>query len=580
MDFNDIYTRELIDLRRRGEEACRDNPALAPFLMTPGADPGVERVFEAAAFLFARLRQKLDDELPEVLEPLFSLVWPHYLCQMPATSIIQYQVTSNVSGETSIPRGTRVSSIPIEGTPCHFRTIYDVRLLPLQVSGLVQQEGAGEVALVLRLNVTNGSLATLAIPKLSLFLGGENALDLYYTLLRDVSELRVHIKDDVSADYEIARFDPSIIHPLGFSKEEGMYPFAETTPLPYRILFEYFGYPEKFHFIELRPPAGLLFSGAPGGIEAPETLELHFILRNRPECYESVTADDVKLFCTPVINLFQVPDLPLAVEKSEVRIVPDPANPDHYGVYSMDRVAGWDEEEKKSVDILSDISLGFPPEFLQPPQKYRFHIRPTLSGEKTEAFLSFHGVNNELIRLDLTCTNGALPQKLSIGDICIATDGGAHGAAPFSNIVGVTCPSRAPCPESVLWRLLSDASPNILLLTDVQAFRAVLRNYHFRARHDARCSQALENQLLGIVHISCRETDRLVRGRVVRGLQTRITIDESQYRNHGEIYLFGAALNAFLERHATLYSFHQCAVMLNKSRKEFIWPPAFVSMDK
>ncbi len=52
-------------------------------------DPYVERLFEGFAFLTGRLRQKLDDELPELTEGLVSLLWPHYLRMIPSLSILE-----------------------------------------------------------------------------------------------------------------------------------------------------------------------------------------------------------------------------------------------------------------------------------------------------------------------------------------------------------------------------------------------------------------------------------------------------------------------------------------------------------
>ncbi|MDU3889721.1 MAG: type VI secretion system baseplate subunit TssF, partial [Serratia liquefaciens] len=39
----------------------------------------VERLLEGFAFLTGRLRQKLDDELPELSHSLMHLLWPNYM---------------------------------------------------------------------------------------------------------------------------------------------------------------------------------------------------------------------------------------------------------------------------------------------------------------------------------------------------------------------------------------------------------------------------------------------------------------------------------------------------------------------
>jgi type VI secretion system protein ImpG len=53
-------------------------------------DPYVERLFEGFAFLMGRLREKLDDDLPELTEGLVSLLWPQYLRTIPSMSVVEF----------------------------------------------------------------------------------------------------------------------------------------------------------------------------------------------------------------------------------------------------------------------------------------------------------------------------------------------------------------------------------------------------------------------------------------------------------------------------------------------------------
>ena len=77
--FNKYYQEELSFLRDLGKEFSRAHPAAAHFLSEAGSDPDVERMIEGFAFLTGRIREKLDDELPEVTGTFLNLLWPHYL---------------------------------------------------------------------------------------------------------------------------------------------------------------------------------------------------------------------------------------------------------------------------------------------------------------------------------------------------------------------------------------------------------------------------------------------------------------------------------------------------------------------
>ncbi len=51
-------------------------------------DPYVERLFGGVAFSMERLREKIDDDLPELTEGLVSMLWPHYLRTIPWLSVV------------------------------------------------------------------------------------------------------------------------------------------------------------------------------------------------------------------------------------------------------------------------------------------------------------------------------------------------------------------------------------------------------------------------------------------------------------------------------------------------------------
>lgn len=93
------YEAEMRYLREAGKEFARAHPDRAAMLNLdkPGArDPYVERLFEGFAFLMGRLREKLDDDLPELTEGLVSLLWPHYMRTIPSLAIVEFSLTGVV----------------------------------------------------------------------------------------------------------------------------------------------------------------------------------------------------------------------------------------------------------------------------------------------------------------------------------------------------------------------------------------------------------------------------------------------------------------------------------------------------
>ncbi|MGQ0541492.1 MAG: type VI secretion system baseplate subunit TssF, partial [Blastocatellia bacterium] len=99
------YERELIFLRRMGADFARKYPKIATRLLLDEEkieDPHVERMIEAFAFLTGRIGLKLDDELPEITESFFNVLYPHYLAPIPSSAIVQFAFGSPNDKLTSV----------------------------------------------------------------------------------------------------------------------------------------------------------------------------------------------------------------------------------------------------------------------------------------------------------------------------------------------------------------------------------------------------------------------------------------------------------------------------------------------
>jgi type VI secretion system protein ImpG len=111
------YDAEMRYLLEAGEEFARAHPEQAAMLNLDKAgarDPYVERLFEGFAFLMGRLREKLDDDLPELTEGLVSLLWPQYLRTIPSMSVVEFTPDwREMKEQMRIVKGFEVNSQPI-----------------------------------------------------------------------------------------------------------------------------------------------------------------------------------------------------------------------------------------------------------------------------------------------------------------------------------------------------------------------------------------------------------------------------------------------------------------------------------
>lgn len=583
MSFNQYYQDELIALRELGKEFAERNPALAPFLETPGRDPDVERILEGFAFLAGRLRQKLDDELPEIIQSLFNLLWPNYLRQVPAGTIVQYQPSGNISGAVLIPRGTMVNSKEVEGIHCQFRTVFDTEILPLRLTSQSFLEKNGEASLTLKFASMGVPLENIPLSKLRFFIKGEPAIayTIYYAMVAKTTEVRLALrnagKKPVVASAMPAR---GSIRAVGFLENEGLYPYPANTFPGYRLLQEYFCFPEKFLFVEVSSLNACLNKQTLSEFPGEDEFELHFVMPELPEFFESFRVDNWQLYCTPVVNLFPMDAAPLTLDHKQTayRIVPEPRLPYHYATYSIDSIGTWGHDDRKHSNYVEFESFEHESLGRDSRAYYRRQINLSHKDGAPETYISFMQAPGgadlpqaETISMELTCTNRDLPRELGVGDIHIHADN-TPDTVSFQNITPVIPPFNPPLEGDILWRLLSNMSLNYIALTDIAALKAIISAYDFRARYDRPRARILEKILQGMVSISCRQTDRLHKGLPVRGMRTRLMLDQRSFSCEGDMFLFGSVLNEFFALYATVNSFHQLIVVEAKSGEEYIWP--------
>ena len=129
-----LFDQELAELRRGAGDFARANPKIASRLrLSPDAvdDPHVSRLLEGVAFMAARIRQKLDDEFPELTNGLLGTLYPHLLAPFPSAAIVQFDPPAGLDDMFRLPVGTVLEMEQVEGENCLFRTTQEVELWPI-----------------------------------------------------------------------------------------------------------------------------------------------------------------------------------------------------------------------------------------------------------------------------------------------------------------------------------------------------------------------------------------------------------------------------------------------------------------
>ncbi len=596
------YSQELTYLRYLGAEFANKYPKVAGRLLLEAGkceDPHVERLLEGFAFLAARVHQKLDDDFPQIVESLISILYPYYLRPIPSASVVEFHLDPDQGKLTTglpIAAGSLLYSAPVGGTPCKFQTCYDTTLWPLEVTAAdwrpadrvqppVPAAGAAAVIRIELRCLPDVRFSQLDLKTLRFFLQGEG------TVVHGLIELlcnncvRIVARDLAAPAKKSVVLPPTALRQMGFQPEEALVPFPRRSFWGYRLLQEYFAFPEKFCFVDISGFEQL--AAADFGEQVELLIYLSdFERSDRRQTLEfGVSQKTFRLGCAPVVNLFDQVAEPILMEQKrfEYRIVPDARREESLDIFSINEVTG----------VMSGASetVAFEPFFSYRhsgsagPTRTFWHSSRRHSGWRTNkaadvyiTFVDLSGAaktpDRDSVTVRLTCSNGELPSRLPFGneegDFQLANGG------PITRIVALTKPTDAlqpPTERGLLWRLVSQLSLNYLSLVSegAEAFREILRLHNFTG------SLAADKQIDAILSLRSQpHFSRLSSPQGVsfaRGTRVEIELDEEQFTGTGA-YTFASVLDVFLGLYTSMNSFSQLAVR-TRQRKRVLkqWPP-------
>lgn len=593
------YERELVTLRSLCREYAQRYPKVAAQLQLDGEtcnDPHVERLIQGVALLSARVAKRLDDAYPEFTESLLNLLLPHYLRPFPSCAIVRVQGSANddAGAIPELPRGTLLESAPQGGVPCTFRTAYDVRPSP---AVLLQASFDTAVCAPIATRLPEGVTATLTFKFTSARTGepfpttNASAMRLYVdgdaslcAALRDTLFIHTCAAFVQLDDYGPWERLPALpVTPAGFADDDALIAIEARTHTAYRQLTEYFAFPEKFNFFDIDLPA--LLRRVPMGCT-------HFSLRlavadiapesDKARMLASLSKLQLLPGCTPVVNLFQQPAVPITYNQlsSDYPLLAHGSHPQAYEVYSVDRVhmvrqSGTDKVVTQFRPFYSlrhgeESAMGKGHYWMMRHDETVAVCSP--GHEKTITLVNAQceplEIERNFLSIDLHCTNRDLPCSLKIG----APDGDLFipGAGKSSVIHLLRRPSRTvrlANTSGMHWRLISHLALNhhSLALEGAQGLREMLALYDFAP------SSVSRRQIGGIHALEQSDSTTWMRHKrgssLVHGTEIRLTLDEQAYAGAG-LHLFAQVLEQFFALYVQLNSFIELVILSQQSGKE------------
>lgn len=590
---NDIlryYEAEMRYLREAGKEFAQAFPDRARMLNIDRIgerDPHVERLFESFAFLMGRLRHKLDDELPELTEGLVSMLWPHYLRMIPSLSILELIPSPGVlQGHETLAAGLEAVSDPVplgsqQGTgdsvECIYRTTQPVDLYPLSVAeaGTYAREDGRSVIRLRLARQAQSRQEQLKVPRLRLYLHADRpvALALYAALTAQPLAMHVRIPgyptDRPGTPQSMADLR---LEPVGFGASERLWPKPDNAFGGYQLLLEYFTFPEKFMFVDL---LGLDMAAIPSDVPH---FDVEVVLAKPFPDDMRFSAENIRLFCTPIINLFELEVDPVTVthHETEYRVRAMEQHGQHVEAYSVDTVRGFEAATGERFEYAPFAAFRHRGGMLRHdmPERY-FHtrVRRGPSGHfDTWLVLGGHAweqqdtLPQETLSLSVTGTNGMLPRK-GLREAGISRmRGGFTNIGAVRNLTAPTLPVYPPTSDRFHWRVLSHLAPNYLSMLDAEVLRGSL------ALYDWTDGELNRRRIDAITDVRHRPLQKLVKGGLQRGVEIEVSLDSTRFAGDGDVELFGEMMNRFLALYATLNLYTRLVVVSQPSGKRLEWP--------
>jgi type VI secretion system protein ImpG len=571
--FSKYYEAELAYLRELGRGYAQLHPATAGLLAERSGDPDVERLLEGVAFLAARIRERTDDAVPEVVHGVADLLLPHYLRPIPACTILEFvPQTRALRSALTVERGIEVASVPVEGTACIFRTTQEVTLLPVTLGETVLEMPSATSAL-LRVQVNapgQGREELLKASSLRFFLHGDYALvaTLFLWMFRHCRSISLGEPGSAAPGVKLPE---GSLRPVSFTPQAALFPWPRMASEGYRIVQEYFTLPQKFLFFDLANLAD-----AAGAVK--EHFELRFEFERPPALQQRVPRDVLRLHCTPAINLFRAEAEPARVEASgqEQLVRASGVDPRAMEVYSVDEVVSLrpNNSERELVRPFTDFGhVGSSDVF--------YHLRRSLSpiDEGVDTYISLESprdvpprLEERTLSMQLTCTNRSHPGKLRIGEVNVPTPTSPM-VARFTNLLPVSQPLHPPLGSELLWRVIAHLALVKRSLAEPKLLASVLGLYNFQVLGDEPVGRANTRRIEAVGSVEVSPSRQLFQGAIVRGQRTLVHLEETGFVGPGDLFLFGWVLDELFAANLTLNAFHSLRVRQNPSKTEYAWTP-------
>jgi type VI secretion system protein ImpG len=293
----------------------------------------------------------------------------------------------------------------------------------------------------------------------------------------------------------------------------------------------------------------------------------------------SLSAANLRLGCTPVVNLFEQTCEPILLSERtyEYPIVAETRRRLEVNVWSVERIALIKPGAERPTPM--SPLYGFRHGGSRGDGQLFWHAVRRPSGWRTDGgtdvFLSFADLSGnmrvpdaEVVSATALCSNGDIPARLAFGSDD-RSDFELTAGGPIKRIACLVRPTPQVQPalgKPLLWRLISAMSLNHLSLVDegVSALRELL------TLHNTANALSAERQINGLLAVQSTPAFARVASAhgvaFAHGRRVQLEFDEEQFPGGG-LYLLASVLERFLGLYASMNSFTQLVATSRQRRR-------------
>lgn len=580
------YEKQLQEFGQQSREFAQKYPKIAQRLSLNQEqidDPHIERLIQAFSLIAARIDKKLEDSYDVFTHSLFEVMFPQYLRHFPACTVVSFEDINKLKQLTAahiIPQKTALKSRSFKGVQCEFNTTNDVRLLPISLTQLEFQTSPSthmhlnqNATLSLKFEIFNDAQNWMLDEKLPIYLDAISnfPLQVLDSIFRKDTGFAIRVGQrvvEISNPFEV----------MGFTEQESLLPIDQHTHHAYRLLMEYFCFPEKFNYLnlDLSRLKGLLNQQNQFEILIHLKLNLNdqAVVRN----YSELNIANFKLFTTPAINLFEKQAEPQKISHTQLQypLITDAHHPELYQVYSvieMNMVREKTNQEQTHLPVLPFFAMSH---YQNDKVQFFYSLNYVPAQNKTTQMgysivskhLKPYEIKSDFISTRLLCSNGDLPHEALSQSNNILNLNDSSLARRALILKRPTSPFHFDKNKNEQWRIISHLSLNTLALMKGDALshvKELLALYNL--------PHSKENILLidALKQLSFSTTNKLVNSKpfpmFIRGVKAELAVNKSVFRGHS-LYIFSQLLSHIFNLKVQINSFVDVVVKDSLNQQE------------